>query len=240
MLNQVMMRARHDLKITMILFTILVTSTIAGQNFVTVFGYRVTSGTLIYPLTFPLVASLTELYGFRYTRSVIWTGAACNLIMALIIFLSTIIPSTHTFVGDVGMYHRFCSRMAELITLSTLAYLVSEYANAWIISRLGILTQGKFLLLRAFASISTAAAIDTWIIFPLFLSRQKYIGVAAKETFIYMLIKILMEVCLLPLFWIIVEFVKHKEGGYSSEIPDGSLPFTSVHYMQIESVNTGK
>jgi len=240
MLDNILSRPGYEVKIPMLIFTILVASTIAGQNFISILGYKITSGTLIYPFTFPLVASLTELYGFRYARSVIWTGAFCNLLMAIIIFIISMTPSSQAYVGDVDIYHRFCERMTKLITFSTLAFIVSEYANAWILSRLGVLIQGKFLLIRALLSVSSAVAIDTWIIFPLFLTRQKNISIALKETFAYMMIKIIMEICLLPVFWAIVEYVRRREGGYHfSEIPECGLPFTSVQYIKTDPTLTG-
>ena len=227
---------RYDVKIAMLIFTILVTSSIAGQNLINVFGHNIATGMLLFPLTFPLVAAATELYGFEYTRSIIWTAAFCNMLMVFMIFLFTIIPSSRAYVGDPVLYHKFCDRLSYLVLISTFAYLISEYVNARIISKLGIWTSGNFLLFRALASISVAIMIDTWLIFPFFISRQKMLSVAIGETFIDMFVKIGYEILLLPLFWLLVEYVRYKEGRYYQEqLPECSSSYSSVHYLQIES-----
>lgn len=235
-INNTQKTAKSDLKIAMLMFVILIASSIAGQNFINLFDHNIATGMLIFPINFILVALITELYGFRYARSIILFAAFCNMILASIIILFTKIPSSSAYIGDALVYHKFCERLAHLIFISTCAYIISEYTNAWIISNLSRIFSGKFLLWRAFLSISIGVTVDTWLFFPIVLSRQNSTSAAAMETFFDMFVKIGYEMLLLPLFWILIEYSKYRKQNtsYFDNLPESALPYSSVHYLKLE------
>lgn len=238
--NQIKKSVGYDVKITMLLFAIIVTSSVAGQNLIQVFGYTISTGMLIFPLTFVLVATATEIYGFKFARSMIWTAGFCNLFMVTVILLFIKIPSSHAFVGDIAIYQKFSLRLAYLMSISTFAYVISEYVNAWLISRLSALVNGRFLLFRALFSISIAVTVDTWLVFPFFFSRQGNISAAVVETLMDIIIKISYEILLLPLVWFLVAYIRNKnnESRFSDLAP--SLSYSSIDYLAISAEEKSK
>lgn len=220
----------YETIITMCLYTILVTSIIAGQNTIRIFNHTITTGMLIFPLTYILIAMSTELSGIKKTRLIIFTAGACNIFMGAMIIIFTKLPVTGSFVGNAELYQQFSYRLSYFLFASTFAFVISENANAWILTRLKILIGGERLFLRAFLATTSAIAIDTWILFPvsIFYVKSERIDHAIVETFIIMLIKIVYDILLLPLFWIIIALIKKED---VNSLPSFAKPFTSTAYL---------
>lgn len=222
---------KYSIIIALLLYMILYTGIVAGQNLITFFGITITTGMLIFPFTYILIAISTELYGTRKTREIIFCSAFCNILMIFIIFIFSKIPSERAYIGDPAIYHNFTSRLSYLMLVSTVAFLVSENANVWIISKLRALTNNGNLLTRAFLSTASAIIIDTWLVFPLFLSRQNDLGLAVWETLIVMCIKLGYDIVLLPIFCVIIEMIKYQHGDREDCLPGYAKAFTSSSYL---------
>lgn len=229
--NNIIKNFSYETIIAMCLYTIMITSIIAGQNAVKIFNHTITTGMLIFPLTYILVATSTELYGVKKTRIIILCASFGNLFMGGMIFLFTKLPISSSFIGNVQLYHQFSHRLSYFLFISTFAFVVSESANVWVISRLRLITGGKKLLLRAFLSTSSAVIIDSWILFPLSISfiKNAKLSQAIVETFLIMLIKIGYDMLLLPVFWVVVAIIKQKEG--IGILSDCAVPFSSITYL---------
>lgn len=227
----------YDLKLAFFLFSLNMASSIAGQNLIRVFGCDFQSSILIYPLSYMIVAALTELYGFRYTRSVIWTITVCNLFIVFIVFSFTKLPSysPSVYVASTDVYRKFCGRLVSIITMGTIASLAADYSNAWIIAKLRILMRGRYFIFRALISITAAVIIDAIFILPLLLSRHGVAGVSIVETALDTVFKIGYEILILPICWFLVEYINYKEGRSGREmLPKSAERFSSVSYLQVE------
>jgi hypothetical protein len=87
--------------------------------------------------------------------------------------------------------------------------------------------------LRAFTSISIAVIIDIVLFFPCFLSRQPSIKIAIIEAVVNGVFRIGCEILLLPLFWLLVAYVEHKEReNFTTVLPACAEQFSSSHYLK--------
>ena len=50
------------------------------------------AGTLLFPVSYIFGDVLTEVYGYRHGRRVIWTGFACSLLMSLALWVVSVLP----------------------------------------------------------------------------------------------------------------------------------------------------
>lgn len=224
----------------MLILTIQLSSCIAGQNLISIYGLRVTYGALIFQLTYILVAVSTELFGLEYTRSVIKTTVFCNLLMVSIILLFAMLPSSRSYLGDADLYHRFCMRLTYLMTVSAFAYYISEYTNSWVISKLKILTNGKYFVMRVWLSTTVGTIVDTWLVFPFYLSRQIDLSSSIIETFIHMFAKLGYDAFLVPISWIIIEIIKKRNSIEKRLLPEYAFEFTSGNYLKSIASNFEK
>lgn len=228
----------YETIVAMSIYTILITSIIAGQNTIRVFGHTITSGMLIFPLTYILIAVSTEICGVKRTRAIIFFSSLCNFFMGLVIFIFTKIPSESSFFGNSSFYHDFSCRLSYFLFISTIAFMISENVNVWVISRLDFLTGWRMLIFRTFLSTSCAIIIDTWILFPIsiYFIKKSAIGQAIIDTFIIMIIKMTYDLLMLPIYWVIVGIIREREKRLTLEnSPPCVLPYSSVSYLHAKT-----
>jgi uncharacterized integral membrane protein (TIGR00697 family) len=223
--------SKNNALLAVLLFTILISSCIAGQNLITFWEIKITSGALIFPFTYILVAISTEINGLKYTRSLIRITAFCSLVMSAIIMLFTILPSDKAYIGDIAIYHKFCSRLAYLMSISSFAYLISEYINSWALEKFRIMMNGRHFILRVFLSSSIGSIVDTWLVFPFFISRQTSLESSLIETCIHMFLKLGYDLLLLPIGWLIIEYIKRQKNNFDDMLPDFIKQYSSRHYL---------
>ena len=119
---------RHSLWFVIIValfITCLLTANITAVKLVQVFELIVPVGIVIFPLSYIIGDVLTEVYGYRRARRVIWLGFVCNLIAVMAIWLGQILPAASFWDGQAA-YERILGYTPRLLVASFLAYLVGE------------------------------------------------------------------------------------------------------------------
>jgi queuosine precursor transporter len=193
------------------LFTtcLLVSNIIAGKLF-SVAGIVLPSAVILFPITYILGDVLTEVYGFRKTRLVIWVGFAANLFMSLVFLCAVALPAP-AFFTDQDAYARVLGQTPRIVIASLAAYWAGEFANAATLSVLKKATRGRFLWTRTISSTVVGQALDT----ALFITVG-FIGTVPRGVLLQMIIaqylfKVFYEVALTPLTYLIVRSVKRRE-----------------------------
>jgi uncharacterized integral membrane protein (TIGR00697 family) len=72
--------------------TCLLISNIIAGKLISVFGMVLPAAVILFPVAYIFGDILTEVYGFKRSRLIIWTGFACNLLMAAVFMLVVILP----------------------------------------------------------------------------------------------------------------------------------------------------
>ena len=220
--------------LAMFFYMALLSSSVAGQKLVNISGLIISSGTIIFPATYMIIACITEVYGLKRTKVIIFTGAACNLFVSLYFYSVVRTPYTiPAYIEQVDRFNIVTTITANILLTSTFAYIVSEYVNAKIIAKLKILLNGRWFLIRAITSIVIATILDSVLMLPIILYNSPH--VIMRVFFSLISIKIAYEILLLPVLWVLVEFLKKKEGFYGNEV---QIPFSSVSYMLKEKIKT--
>src|SRR5437870_12443164 len=73
--------SRWFLLIVAVFITCLITANIIAVKLVVIFGQILPAGVIIFPITYIFGDILTEVYGYRRARQVIWLGFFCNLVV---------------------------------------------------------------------------------------------------------------------------------------------------------------
>jgi len=194
----------------MFVASLLVANTIAVKV-VTVFGLTLPAGIIVFPVAYIFGDVLTEVYGFRRARSVIWWGFFCLAGMALLYWLATLLPSAD-FWQDQVAFERLFGFVPRIVFASFVAYLVGEFINSAILSRLKVRTQGRYFWLRAISSTIIGQGADS-VVFNL----VAFLGVFPVRTVVFIafsgwVLKSLYEVFALPLTYVVVARLKAGEG----------------------------
>lgn len=211
--------------LSILFYAISITSCITGQKLITLYGSVISVGTFIFPLTYLLGVAITEVYGFKNTKTIIFTSFFCNILISIFFYICMYLEPFMQWPGE-STYKSFLSMASYIIITSSLAYLCSEYINARLISKLNIITRGGLLLPRTMVSISTAITLDAILMIPIIIINSP----TAITNVLFSLIayKIIYIMVLLPFFIKTVEILKRKESIDSNEYVSD---FSCINYV---------
>jgi uncharacterized integral membrane protein (TIGR00697 family) len=203
--------------------TVLIISNIASSAKiidwgVSIFGLRLAfdGGTILFPISYIFGDVLTEVYGFRRARRVIWTGFAMLGLTALVLWLVRIMPGEATWQEYAGQtaYEAILGGISSggIVLASLVAYLAGSFSNSIVLARMKVLTRGRFLWMRTIGSTLVGEGVDTVI----FILVATLAGVFPWElfatlTFTNYIFKVSIEAIMTPLTYQIVNALKRAE-----------------------------
>jgi uncharacterized integral membrane protein (TIGR00697 family) len=204
--------------------SILVISNIASSAKIVDLGFSVFSiplafdgGTLLFPLVYVLGDVLTEVYGFRITKRVIWTGFAAMLLAALVFFTLGVLPPEAIWSAETGgndAYNAILGGMSYggIVLASLTAYLVGEFSNAKILSKIKVKMKGRMLWVRTIGSTLVGELLDS-LIFVLIATVAGVFpwGIFWSLVLTNYILKCFIEVLMTPFTYWAAGFLKRKE-----------------------------
>jgi uncharacterized integral membrane protein (TIGR00697 family) len=168
-------RRYRYLDLIMALFvTVLVVSNIASSAKIvdwgfSIFGVRMAfdAGTLLFPVSYIFGDILTEVYGYKNSRRVIWVGFACLALSALIFWIVGVLPGEaqwQQYAGDAAYLAILGGMSSGGIVLASLAgYWSGEFTNSFVLAKMKIITRGRWLWTRTIGSTIAGELVDTLV-----------------------------------------------------------------------------
>ncbi len=203
--------------------TVLIISNIASAAKivdwgVSLFGLRLAfdAGTILFPVSYIFGDILTEVYGYRRSRRVIWTGFACLGLSALVMGVVRALPGEAAWEGYAGQqaYDQILGGFSSggIVAASLVAYFTGEFSNSYILARMKVITSGRWLWTRTIGSTIAGEGVDT-IVFALVATLA---GVFPWEIFWSLVItnylfKVGIEALLTPVTYAVVNTLKRIE-----------------------------
>jgi queuosine precursor transporter len=205
------MRYSHRFVILAAFFvTALVVSNIIAVKLVEVSGRVFPAGLVIFPLSYVLGDVLTEVYGIRDARRVIWLGFACNLLALGAIQAAIHLPAADFWTENQSAYEDILGTTWRLFLASLAAYLVGELANAYVLAYLKGATHGRFLWVRTIGSTIIGEGLDSLIFITVAFAGTG--ASLANPIVTTWLIKVGWETLATPLTYALVGYLKRSEG----------------------------
>lgn len=154
--------------------TVLIVSNIASSAKIvdwgfSLFGIRMAfdAGTILFPVSYIFGDILTEVYGYKNSRRVIWSGFACLALSAAIFWLVKIMPGEaqwQQYAGDAAYLAILGGMSSGGIVLASLAgYWSGEFTNSFVLAKMKILTGGRWLWTRTIGSTIAGELVDTLV-----------------------------------------------------------------------------
>ena len=119
------------------------------------------AGTITFPLTYMLGDVLTEIWGYRTTRRVIWMTLICNVLMVVCTQIGVWMPSPDYLAESEAAYNLLFDYVPRIVLGSLAGFLLGELSNSWIMERMKRKTKGKYLWLRMFGSSVVGYLMDS-------------------------------------------------------------------------------
>ena len=189
---------------------LLAANTIAAKLIV-VGGVVLTAGIVIFPLSYVLGDVLTEVWGYTVARRVIWLGFACNLVMVAAIWVGGALPAA-PFGATQLAYDEVLGQTPRILGASFVAYLIGEFANAFVLAKLKVATGGRWLWLRTIGSTVVGQALDSAVFVTLAFAGTMPGGVLAGVVVGQWIAKVLYEAAGTPLVYAVVGWLKARVG----------------------------
>ena len=189
----------------------LIISNISAGKIVSFCGLNFTAAILLFPLTYVFSDILTEVYGFKGSRLIIWMGFFCNFLM--ISFFSLVVKLPHPdFFKDQAAYEIVLGMTPRLVLASMVAYFVGEFVNSVSLSAMKKITGGRYLWIRTIGSTMTGQFIDTFLFMIIaFLNIIPFEAILGM-IFVEYVIKVTYEIFATPITYKIVNLIKRSEG----------------------------
>jgi uncharacterized integral membrane protein (TIGR00697 family) len=104
---------------------------------------------------------LTELWGFRTAKRVIWTTFLCNIILVICTQIGVWLPSPDYLQPTADAYNHVFTYVPRIVIGSLAGFLLGELSNAWLMERIKLKTNGRYLWLRTIGSSAIAYIFDS-------------------------------------------------------------------------------
>lgn len=174
------------------------------------------AGILVFPLSYIMSDIVAEVYGFKAMRKIIWIGFAMTAIQAALMTLACYLPYPAWYTNNAA-FKAVALSAPRILIAQVAAYLIGEWANATVISKMKFLhfektDNKKGFSIRAVASTLIGEFLDSLIFIPV-----AFLGVNPLNTIFISIalqtaIKVIYEIIMLPFTNWLVKKVKHYEG----------------------------
>jgi uncharacterized integral membrane protein (TIGR00697 family) len=168
------LRYKYFDRIMALFVTVLLVSNVASSAKivdwgVSLFGIPLAfdAGTVLFPISYIFGDVLTEVYGYRYGRRVIWTGFACSVLMSATLWLVSRMPGEAFWQQNVGQ-HAFQAVLGgvssgAIVLASLVAYWGGEFSNSFVLAKMKIWSRGRWLWSRTIGSTLVGEGVDSLI-----------------------------------------------------------------------------
>jgi len=210
--------------ITIVFVLVLVLSNIASSAKIIDWGVSLGSlrlsfdaGTLLFPISYIFGDVLTEVYGYKRSRRIIWLGFGALIFSALVFRLVQVLPGEAVWESSVGQqtYDLVLGSMSTggIVLASLAGFFAGSFSNAIIMALMKLLTKGKHLWMRTIGSTIVGEAMDTFT----FILVASALRVFPWEIFWSLTVtnyifKVGVEALMTPVTYWVVNHLKKSEG----------------------------
>ncbi|MBL8123529.1 MAG: queuosine precursor transporter [Pyrinomonadaceae bacterium] len=170
------------------------------------------AGVLFFPISYLFGDILTEVYGYKRSRKVIWAGFGALIFASLMAFVVSSLPAAKTMsVEQQSAVNLIFGQTPRIVAASLLAFWIGEFVNSFVLAKLKLFSSGRFLWIRTIGSTIMGEIADSLVFYPV-----AFFGTWSNEQLISVMIgnyiiKVLWEVIATPFTYLIVGFLKRAE-----------------------------
>src|SRR6476619_1419377 len=111
------------------------------------------AGVLFFPISYLFGDILTEVYGYKRSRRVIWAGFGALIFASVMSYIVTSLPAARTMSSEQqSAVNLVFGQTWRIVLASLLAFWAGEFANSFVLAKMKVLTNGKWLWSRTIGS----------------------------------------------------------------------------------------
>lgn len=189
---------------------VLVLSNIAATKLIPLGSFVFTAGIVIFPISYILGDVITEVYGFAGARRIFWMGLAANILMSFVFWLTGLLTPLNPEFNT--MYNSVLGQVPRIVIASLCGIWIGQFANSIVLSRLKVLTDGRYLWVRTISSTLVGETLDSAVFVTIAFLGSVPTHVLFTMIYSMALFKTLYEAAITPLTYIVVNWFKRHEG----------------------------
>ncbi len=194
----------------------LIVANICATKLIQIGGLVFDGGAITFPITYILGDVISEIYGFKATKKAIKLGFMVSLLSTIIFLLVAKAPPAPSYQGQAA-FMSVLGFVPRIVVASLVGYLFGEGLNSYVLVSIKNRWGEKRLWIRLISSTIVGELADTvifcFIAFAGVISTAEFINYVVIG-YIY---KVLVEVCLLPITYKAIEYIKKNEPSYNED-----------------------
>ena len=198
--------------VTALFVTLYLVSNIMAVKVISIAGwFYFDAGTITFPFAYMLGDVLTEIWGYRTAKKIIWLTFVCNIVMVFCTQMGVWLPSPDYLQTEANAYNTMFTYVPRIVIASLTGFLLGELSNAWLMDRIKRLTAGRWLWVRTISSSLVGYLFDT---LPFVLIA--FLGVVSTHDLLMMILfqygmKVTIEAVFgTPMAYIVIRWIKYK------------------------------
>ncbi len=196
-----------------LMITSYLVSNIMAVKLISVCGITIfDAGTITFPLAYMLGDVLSEVWGFKTAKKVIWLTFFCNVLLVFFTTIGLYLPYPDYTEKTALAYREVFAYVPRLTLASLIAFLGGELSNAWSLVKIKGLTKGRFLWVRTIGSSMIGYVLDTVLFVLLAFGGEVPTIDLMSMIGVQYIVKLGIEALLAtPLVYALIAFVKRRE-----------------------------
>lgn len=195
-----------------ILFNVcLIAANLLETKVIQLGGLTVTAGLLVFPVSYIINDCISEVWGYRKARLVIWSGFLMNFLVVMLGLIAVALPAAPFWEGEAHFNYIF-SMAPRIVVASLIAFLAGSFLNAYVMSRMKLKDGGRRFAARAIWSTVVGETADSLLFFPIAFGGIIGVPELLSMMLAQVCLKSLYEVLILPVTIRVVRAVKRIDG----------------------------
>ncbi len=200
----------YDLVLGAFVTVLLCSDVIGVAKVCNVWGFTFGAGVLFFPISYLFGDILTEVYGYARSRRVIWSGFGALIFASFMSWIIRILPPDSGWPNQRA-YDLMFGQTPRIVFASLTAFWAGEFMNSYVLAKLKIFTEGRFLWVRTIGSTIVGEGVDTLIFYPAAFAGFWTPHLLIEVMISNYIIKVGWEALATPLTYKIVRFLKNAE-----------------------------
>ena len=205
-----------DIILGLFVAVLLISNIASSAKIVELGPFTYDGGTLLFPLSYIFGDVLTEVYGYAASRRVIWIGFVTLLLMSVTLGIVGALPGNADWMetNNFGQlaFNKILGSTPRIVAGSLVAFWAGSFANDFLLAKMKLLTNGKWLWMRTIGSTLIGEGVDTAV-----FATVAFLGAMPNDVFLNLIwsnyvFKVGIEVLFTPITYWIVAILKRAEG----------------------------
>ncbi len=196
---------------------ILLVSNLVGQKICvlpfSIFGYvpHVSGAQLLFPLTYIFGDIFTEVYGYAATRRAIWVAFFANILMTAVAVFVVWFPAAPEWRNQAAFEAVFYT-VPRFVLASLVAFWAGEFTNSYVLAKMKLWTEGRWLWTRTIGSTVVGQLVDTSLVILIAFGGRESWSTIGSLIFWGYITKVVYEAVFTPMTYAVVNTLKRAEG----------------------------